>query len=533
MSKPDAFIVTKEDGDWDIVNNSVLDRYAVKTDTDTGGSKQIHGDGWDYNSLYEPLYDPEQLLELLELNTYHKQCCDEVARTAGGTGYTVGAVSDVIEINKAEEKRVNEWLASIPRLNNILYKRQYDRRSMGYGAIEIIREGRSRSDVVNLAHIPSHHLRRHRDGVRVKQQIGTRTVWFIIYGENIDEKGRPFDVDAGTGERVRYNSLAPENRANELLWSMDYTPKSQYYGLATIVPAIPTIHGDMSRSSYNTAFFKNYGMPAFAIMVAGDFQDYDVEPDDPEYDVTQTLKYKISGQIKEVMKNPHSAVTVLVPSEGEEGNVSIKLQPLSIETKEASFRLYRRDNRDEILVAHKVPAYRIGINETGNLGGSNSNDANKLYKNSVIEPLQADDEADINLLLEKELGVRTCRFEINEIDVTDLIADIGVAEKMFNMASIRPIDLINHFGERFRLKADDNPYLKEYYLNGQPLDDVWSTGAVDPPGTDTLLGQLENDLLTVDEEGEGDETDTDGFEGASIKNAFNEFKKRLSATISR
>lgn len=402
---------------------------------------------------------------------------------------------------------------------------------MGYGAIEVIREGRSRSDIVNLGHIPAQHLRRHRDGIRVKQQIGTKTVWFVLYGQNYDRNGDPFDVDAETGEIVKYNVLAPANRANEILWSMDYTPKSQYYGLATIVPAIPTIHGDISRSSYNTSFFKNYGMPAFAVTVSGDFEDYEKEPGDEDYDETQTLRYKISQQIKEVMKNPHSAVTILVPSNDQEGNVEIKIQPLSIETKEASFRLYRKDNRDEILVAHRVPGYRIGINETGSLGGSNSSDANKIYKNSVIEPLQADDEADINLLLRNEFDITTCKFAINEIDIRDLTADINVAEKMFNMASMRPIDLINYFGERFGLKADDkNPYLKEYYLNGRPLDEAWSSNDMDPPGTNTILDDLENDLLD-EVDGEDDTRNEDGSEGAAIKAAFNRFKQQINAKI--
>lgn len=532
-SKPDAFIVTKDDGDWDLVNAGVMDKYAIKTDVDSDGSKQIHGDGWDYNSFYEPIYDPEQLLELLELNTYHKQCCDEIAQTAGGLGFTINAVSDKVDINTTEETKINEFFSTI-RINKLLYKRQYDRRAMGYGAIEIIREGRSNSNITNLDHIPSQHLRRHRDGIRVKQQIGTKTVWFVIYGQNKDRKGKLFDVDAESGEIVQYNRLAPENRANEILWSMDYTPKSQFYGLATIVPSIPTIHGDLSRSAYNTSFFKNYGMPAFAVMVSGDFEDYDKDPNDPDYDITQTLKYKISGQIKEVMKNPHSAVTILVPSEGEEGNVEIKLQPLSVETKEASFRFYRKDNRDEILATHRVPAYRIGINEIGNFGGSNSDDANKLYKNGVIEPLQADDEDDINLLLRLEFGITTCKFAINEIDVRDLTADMTIAKEMFNMAAMRPIDIINHFGERFGLKGDEkNPYLKEYYLNGKPLDTVWAGGGTDPPGTDTVLSQLENDLLDEGDPNADDTPPIDGSEGAAIKNAFNRFTNRLSDTISR
>lgn len=528
-SKPDAFIVTKDDGDWDLVNASVLERYSIKTEVDSTGSKQIHGDGWNYDSFYEPIYDPEQLLELLELNTYHKQCCDEVARTAGGLGYTINAVSDVVEINQSEQKRVKEFLDKI-KVNKILYQRQYDRRSMGYGAIEVIRDGRSKSDIVNLGHIPSQHLRRHRDGVRVKQQIGTKTVWFVLYGENYDKKGNPFDVDAETGEIVQYNVLAPENRANELLWSMDYTPKSQFYGLATIVPAIPTIHGDLSRSNYNASFFKNYGMPAFAVTVSGDFEDYDVDPNDPEYDETKTLRYKISQQIKEVMRNPHSAVTILVPSNDQDGNVEIKIQPLSVETKEASFRLYRIQNRDEVLVAHRVPGYRIGINETGSLGGSNSNDANKIYKNSVIEPLQLDDEDDINQLLRDEFGITTCRFAINEIDLRDFGSEWSIAKDMIDRAVMTPLDAQNYFGERFGIKPDNNnPYLKEYYLNGKPLDEAWSSNDTDPPGTSTVLDSLETDLLELD--GGEDDTKKDGSEGAAIKAAFDRFKTKIRTKI--
>lgn len=528
-NKADAFIVTKDNGDWDLIGANVLNQFAIKADVGRDGSKQIPGEGWDYEHFYEPIYDPEKLLDLLELNTYHAKCCEDVARTSGGLGYTINAVSDEVEIDPAEKIKVINYLDRFKKLNKQLYQRQYDRRAMGYGAIEVIREGRSNSDIVNLKHMPSQHLRRHRDGIRVKQQIGTKTVWFVIYGENYDKNGKLFDVDADTGEIVQGNVLAPANRANEILWSMDYTPKSQFYGMANIIPAIPAIEGDTSRTAYNTAFFRNYGVPAFAVTVSGDFEDYDVDPDDPEYDVTQTLKYKISGQIKEVMKNPYSAVTILVPSASEEGNVKVELKPLSIETKEASFRLYRKDNRDEVLVAHRVPGYRIGINENGSLGGSNSSDANRIYKDSVIEPLQLDDEDDINQILIDELDLKTCRFAINEIDIRDFTSDWNVAKDMINTAVMCPYDAQVYFGERFGIKPDENnPYLKEYYLNGKPLDEAWSSNDMDPPGTSQLLDGLEEDLLG---EVEDDTKDEDGLEGAAIKTAFSRFKSKIRAKI--
>lgn len=533
MSKksPDAFIVTKSDGDWDLIKASALNRYAIKSED---GSKQIEGEGWDYKEFYEPLYDPHHLLELLEVNTYHAQCVDVVARDSAGNGWTINNKADQTG-SEGAKKRVKTFVEGLsPNLNKLFYQRTYDRRGVGYGALEIIRQGRSKSPAQRLDHLPSQHLRRHRDGFRVKQKIGLKEVWFVIYGKN-KVGSKLVDVHCKTGEIYPYNSLSRDERANELLWQMDYTPKSKYYGLAKIVPAIPAIHGDTSRSIFNTAFFKNYGMPAFAVTVSGDFEDYDKEPGDDGYDETKTLRYKISKQIKEVMKNPHSAVTILVPSEGEEGNVEIKLQPLSIETKEASFRLYRKDNRDEVIAAHRVPMYRLGINETGSLGGSNSRDSTEIYKNSIVEPIQTDDEADIQQLIEEFFPGTPFKFEMNEIDVRDAAADMTIAKDLFDRAAMTPNELRNHFGERFGLKESDNPYLDEFYLHGVPLDNVWSGGnSTDPPGTNSVLDGLEDELIGEIEEEEVDDfnqTD-DSLEGTARKNAFDRLTDRIRYAIS-
>lgn len=522
----DAFIVKKDDGEWDIVKSDVLNRYAIKE----GSSKQIKNDGWDYEKFYEPLYNPEQLLELLEINTYHAKCVDTISRDAGGVGWTLNPAT---EGNNSEtsRKEITEFIKKLnPNINDLFYKRNYDRRSMGYGVLEIIREGRSKSPIIGLDHIPSQHLRRHIDGFRVKQQIGTKTVWFVIYGENKDEKGL-VDVKADTGEIVPYNSLKPEERANELLWRQDYTPKSQYYGLPKVTPAIGAIHGDLSRSTYNTSFFRNYGIPAFAVTISGDFQDYNLKPGDEGYDETKTLRYKISQQLKEVMKNPHSAVTILVPSEGDEGNVEIKLQPLSVETKEASFRLYRKDNRDEVLVAHGVPGYRIGVNETGSLGGNTAEESTNIYKTSVIEPLQSDDEADINLLIQETFENPGWKFSINVMDIRDLYSDVKIADYLFKSGAMKPKEIRNYFNDHFGLEEDDNPYLDEYYLNGKPLDLIWGENPeMDPPGAGQVLDNLEEDL---NEEFDDSDEEDDIKKDRSIKNAFNGLRNRLRVAISR
>ena len=547
--KVDSFVVINEDQEYELVGAEILERYSIKSDMDETGSKQLKTDGWQYDeSLLEPLYDPYQLCELLELNTYHEDCVDVISRDAAGISYDFVPVTGENEDPENKPKIETLFPNLETKINKLLYFMNYDRKAVGYGALEVIREGKSKSKIVNLAHIPSYTLRRTRDGKRAVQRVAGKEVWFVLYGKNYDENNRKCDVHSETGKFHPYNSLKPEEKANELLWTMDYNPKSQYYGLPKIIGAIPTIHGDMSRNNYNTSFFKNYGMPAFAVLVSGDFYDYDEKPyiydengnkvKNEDYDVTETLRYKISQQLKEVIKNPHSAMAITIPSEGEEGNVDIKLQPLSVDTKEASFRLYRKDNRDEVLHSHRVPPYKLGINENGSLGGSNIKEATVNYKNDVVAPIRDDDEEAINRILREDFEITDWKFTIVEHDNRDYSGDIAIIKELFNMASITPRQIIENIGDKFGLTApEDNPFLDEYYLNGQPLDNVWAN-APNSGEADEMLSSIENDLLgeaiTLDDStGQEGYISEDGIESASIKKDTKTFRQTVTDAFRR
>jgi len=191
---PDAFIVIREDGEYDIVKKTVLDEYeySSKAEVDSEGSKQIHDKGFTYSEgIIVPKYNPYNLIKLLDLNTYHEGCVDVVSNDASGSGYTFVPVETENEEEFKNEDIINFMNNCFPSINKLLYLRNYDRRAIGYGALEIIRDKKSKSKPIRLAHIRAYTLRRDSDGVRVKQQVGTKTVWFIIYGKNVDEKGKP------------------------------------------------------------------------------------------------------------------------------------------------------------------------------------------------------------------------------------------------------------------------------------------------------------------------------------------------------
>jgi len=544
----DSFIVTINDGEPELHESSILNNYTIKADRNSKGSKQVEGEGWENAQILRPRYDPDELIELLDLNTYHERCVDAVATDASGKTYAMVPVADENQNEKFNQKEVNEFLEQCyPDINTLLYRGNYDHKSIGYGALELIRESTNNSPPLRLTHINAHTLRRHNDGFRVIQKIGKETVYFVIYGKNkmTDRirRNHPelselkndvlFDVDADTGDLYPYNSLPPERKANELLWEMDYAPGTNYYGRPKIIASLGTILGDLSRGNYNTSFFKNYGMPSFAVTITGDFQDYDVDPEDPDYDVKKTLKYKITQQLKEVMKNPHSAVVVTIPSNETDGNVEVNIQPLSVETKDASFRLYRKDNRDEIIHAHGVDPSRLGIYDSGKLNGSNSKTVDNSYKISTVAPLKAENEKKINRLLREEFGVNDWKFKINTLDPKDNVLNIGIAKELWNMGAMTGRELIENFGEEFGLnKNTSSEYLDEYYVNGTPAKQLWQQTEFN--NVYNNLEKVKNDLISEAEYNEEQEESDPSDSNVGISTKTNaSFTERIKQALSR
>ena len=496
--RSDSFIVTIDDNnEYNVVDRLELEAFKAEVDPVTHSKQAVDEVFKVGTSVLNPKYNPYDLVALLDLYTYHAACVEAVAIDATGVEYTLKPIENIEPI-EAEKERFLEVLDNTkPSINTHLQRMVYDRRSIGYGALEVIREDTSKSDIKRLKHIPAQTLRRHTDQKRVLHVTPNgKKVWFVIYGKNYDKDGKLCDVNADTGEFAPYNSLPEDKRANELLWTMEYAPGTDYYGRPPIISCLQSISAGVSAAKYNTSFFKNYGMPKFAITVTGDFADYDVDPDDPEYDITQTLRYKIGQQIKEVIRNPHSAICITIPSEGEEGNVELKITPLSVQQEDGSFRMLRKDTRDEVIHAHHVDPSRLGIYDAGSLNGGNSDNTANSYKYGTIAPIKAECEALINRI-GAELGVTSWKFSIVDVAPVDYAKDLVLAEFLFQRGAMTIKELIDNFGSKFGLTIEDEDdyYLNARYLNNVPLEQVWNnTEDNEMLDVESILGSLEGDL---------------------------------------
>ena len=499
--KSDSFVVTVKNDEYNVIDSLELNKHALKADVDYDGSKQVIDKQFKQGTtILDPKYNPNDLIKLLDLYTYHAAAVDAVAVDASGISYTLKPIAGVEPVDAEKDRFIEVLENSTPSINTQLQRMVYDRRAIGYGALEVIRDTTSDSDITKLKHIAAHTLRRHADLKRVVHITpGGKRIWFVIYGKNYDDNGNKVDVNADTGQFHPYNSLAPHERANELLWTMEYAPGTDYYGRPPIVSALSSIKGDISAVRYNYTFFENYGMPKFAISVVGDFADYDEPEDSPDYDVTQTLKYRISQQIKEVIKNPHSAICITIPSEGEEGNVDLKITPLSVQQEDGSFRLLRKDTREECLNAHHVDPSRLGIYDAGALNGNNSDNTSASYKYGTIAPIKNEIESIINQLGE-ELGITSWKFSIEDVVPIDYTKNVQLAEFLFARGAMTIKELIDNFGNKFGLTMEDpdDYYLNARYINGVPLEQIWNNTEDNPYlEIDTILNSL-NDGLTGD-----------------------------------
>lgn len=462
-SKEPFMVVTSSNK---FVGSDVLKTYAIKSN---GESNQIRDDPFTNSygemGLINPLYDPNYLMNLADANTYHAISLDTQALDVANMGWSLKPVGD-----NPSQQNYDKLMLFFNKVfeDNPFLKAQRDKAELGYATIEVVRAADNlKADIINLSHVPAYTVRIHKDRNKYCQARGSAKVWFKRFAYEQD-------VDLKTGSESELGLMdVPETigtPASELLWNTNYTPRSDYYGVPKIIPAIRAMYASLSALDYNIAFFENYGIPAYAVFISGNYSDSLVDDDDP------TKGTKLQAAVREkfaaAQSNPHSTMVFSVPSEDEEGKVEIRFERLSVETKEASFRLLRTDNRDEIITAHRMDPYRIGININGPLGGNAAEISRENYKSSVQIPEQQSWENIINMVIRHEYGfqIEDWRFEFNHFDLDDKSSEMTRVQNAFNVAAMSPNDIIRVMGDEWDLEPIDHPAMDAHYLNGRPLD---------------------------------------------------------------
>ena len=367
--------------------------------------------------LIDPPFSPTAFLVLLESNVVFARCVKQIAIDVAGLGWSM-QLKEGKKDNVAELERIEAFLKHPNPTNtfrNTLKKLIVDYGSIGWFGLEVIRD--KVDQVLEVYHVPAHTIKVHKDKDKYCQVRGTKKIWFKKFGSDQN-------IAAADGKEVS----GDQDVANEMIFYKNYYPRSDYYGVPDVLPAVGDVIGAINQRDYNLAFFQNFGMPSAIIILEGDWDEGS------------------EGAVKNFVKNSHTgtenAHKTLVVSQPE--NVKFTYTPLSGDApQDASFKLYEQERRNNIMIAYSMPPERIGVRLVGKLGGNVAEEATKIYVEGVVEPLQQDIEEMIN---EKLLQSEIYEFKFNDIDLRNYTAAIEQHTAMVSNAMETPNEARKELG---------------------------------------------------------------------------------------
>ena len=379
--------------------------------------------GYAMFDLVQPVYNLEYLSKIYEISPYNYAAINAKVANIVGLGYefveskkameALDNIEDSTQLNRARRKmdRIRQqleiWLEDVNEEETFvetLVKVYTDLEATGNGFIEI---GRTTSGNIGyIGHIPAKtmRVRRLRDGFI--QLLYGKAVFFRNFGDMETE-----------------NPIAgQEDRPNEIIHLKKYTPMNNYYGIPDIVASQNAMAGNEFAGKYNLDYFENKAVPRYIITVKG----AKLSPES-ERKLLEFFQVGLKG------KN-HRSLYVPLPADSSDSKVEFKMEPVEANIQDSSFNNYRKANRDEILLSHRVPINKIGVPEGVSL--ASARDADKMFKEQVCRPAQDILEKKLNRIIAEKTDVLILHF--NELTLTDEDTQSKIDERYLRMQVITP-----------------------------------------------------------------------------------------------
>lgn len=327
-----------------------------------------------------------------------------------------------------------------------------DYEALGNGYLEVIPS--VKGTPAEFEHIPATEMWVRLDGLGYVQSKAGEFSHFRAWGV---DPAQFQDVDAN-------DPLASGKDVTSVIHFNRYSPWSPYYGLPSILPAWSAVCLMTLVAEYNLTFFGNNAIPDYAVILEGDVEE------GAEEVIRTYFKRHLKGQA-------HKTLVLSTPAGGK-----IRFDKLTDSSaREGSFRLLRTDCRDEILQAHGVPPQKVGIVETGKLGGNLSSEQIREYQLSIIDPGQAAIIEQMNSVIVDGFGVTDIEFAFERTDIEDRLVNAQVDQIYLDRGVLVPNEVR---GDRF-------PYLEPLDGGDEPLR---APTLADLTGVDDAVGALQREV---------------------------------------
>ncbi|MFO7948122.1 MAG: phage portal protein [Armatimonadota bacterium] len=383
-----------------------------------GASQQLPEDVWQEayanGDVVEPPHCLDSLAALYTSNAAHKACVDAKVTNIVGLGYRFVPAGDEPDASE-ENLRLLEHLFNTCNaemtFTEIMRAVWTDVECLGNGYLEVTRN--SHGEIDGFYHVPgvTMRVRSDRSGF-VQIRDGRR--------RNFRPLGSEERLDDETGEIQ-----------NEIMHFYKYTPQSSYYGIPDIIPALPAMLGDRAASEYNLDFFEHNAVPRMAIVIEGG-------------QLSESLLQQIQHFMESEIKGQGHKTLVL---EAPGTDTKVRIEPLTVgQAEDAGFVRYREQNREDVLMVHRVPPAKVTVIENANR--ANTYDQDKTFREQVVRPEQRRVEYRINQMIRSELGIVDWEFDFREMDLSEALQEAEVAKIYHDIGAWTANEIRGHQGLR-------------------------------------------------------------------------------------
>jgi PBSX family phage portal protein len=378
--------------------------------------------GYGAFDVVEPPYNLDYLAKLYEISPAHKAAVDAKVTNIAGLGYhfieseilkdrmselqTDDELAEARRSTMRAKKSLNRWLDSLNDSDTfieILRKVITDYETVGDGYIEV---GRTVSGEIGyIGHIPATTIRRRIQKDGYVQIVAGVTMFFRNFQDL--EMSNPIGDDA---------------RPNEIIHISKYTPTNSYYGVPDVIAARNAIAGEEFASRFNLDYFEHKAVPRYIVVVKNAKLSAESEKK-----LVNFLQTGLKGQ-------HHRTIYVPLPADTEGKQVEFKLEPVEASITDASFTKYKEINRDEIMMAHRVPLTQVGMNRGAGIGGSR--DSARMFKEQVCRPIQDIVEKRLQPFFKEKTNA--FNFRLIELTLTDEETSSRIRERELRWDVITP-----------------------------------------------------------------------------------------------
>jgi PBSX family phage portal protein len=260
-----------------------------------------------------------------------------------------------------------------------------DVETLGYGCLEVGRK--VTGEIGYIGHLPAKtvRVRRKRDGYI--QMIAEKAVFFRNFGDT--KTANPVGNDASPNEIIFFVGG-------------NYSPGETYYGIPGSVAAKQAIAGNEFSARFNLDYFENKALPRYVFVIKGG-------------KLTESSHRDLAEFFETMKGQNHRTLIVPMPPDSGDIKTSFEMHPVETGVQDSSFINYRQGNLNEILMAYRVPANKIGLADGMDL--ASARDLSKNFSETVTRPEQKNIQFRINKIVSEWTDV--LKIKLKETALSD------------------------------------------------------------------------------------------------------------------